>query len=135
MLNLFALAGGQNRAVGAEQLHAVPRRRVVARGDLDAAGRVELANRESHGRCRRDAKIVDLAAARFQPRDDGVTQHLPAGSRIARQHDAATLEIAAKRLRKRDRRHRGKPRADDAANARDADNQFAADVGHDDSVW
>ena len=80
----------EDGAVGAEQLQAVPRRGIVARGDLDAAGRVEpcgrRGRRSASARCRGRATSQPAAAS---PARTAWRSIAPLGRLSRRQHDAA----------------------------------------------
>ena len=84
--------GAQHAAIGTEQFEAVPLRRVVAGGDLDAAGRFKGADGQADGRRGGDGQIVDLAAGSGQSGEDGVAQHGAAGPAVAADDDAAAVD-------------------------------------------
>src|SRR5262249_16802801 len=107
------------------QFHAVPRRGVMAGGDLDAARRVQVAHRQADGRRRRHAQVVDLAAAGGQAGEDCLTEDVAGGPAVAAGDGGAAVDVNGQGLGERQGDLRRQAVADDAANTRDADDQFA----------
>src|SRR5438876_660846 len=69
-LNFFAFTGAQNPAVVAEEFQAVPRRRVMAGGDLDSTCGPEQPYRQSTSGGGSHAQVLHLAARPEQSRQD-----------------------------------------------------------------
>ena len=93
-LHFASLGGAEDAAIGTEQFQSIPRRRIMAGGDLDAAGRLQSPHGQTDGRRRRDAEIVDLAAGRGQSGQYRMTQHDAAGPAIAADDDASAAGVA-----------------------------------------
>src|SRR5262249_14404989 len=112
-LDLLAGGGGEDLAVGAEQLQAVPPGGVVAGGDLHAAGGLQGADGQADGGGGGDAGVVDLAAGGREPGEDGVPEQGAGGPAVAADDDAAAADVGGQRLREGEGDLRREALADD----------------------
>jgi hypothetical protein len=111
----------QIEAVAADKLERVPRLRVVARRDRDAARGPQGFDGELQTRRRADAEVNHLAARCEQASEHRRVNHWPRGARVAADEDAPGVEVATEGLREPDRQFRREGLADDPAHAADAD--------------
>ena len=84
---------------------------------------MEVADGNAARRRRGNANVGHRAARREQPRDDGMAQHVAAGPAVARYDNPAAAEKGARGRGKGSRRLRNQALTDDAANARDGNDQ------------
>ena len=70
-------------AVALSPLHAISATASVAGGNLNAASRPELADRDANSRRRSDANVLDGTPRRREPGRDRMAKHLAALSAIA----------------------------------------------------
>src|SRR5438552_1118786 len=66
LAHLLTFLGGQHFAFVIEELESVPGGGIVAGGDLDATGCVELRDGHSEGRRRSDTNVVHFTTSREQ---------------------------------------------------------------------
>jgi hypothetical protein len=87
----LSLSGRQDGTIRTKQFQTVPRRGIVAGGDLQPARPLQPAHRQTQRRRRSDADVLNLAAGTEQTGQHGVAKHGPAGSAILAQDDSASL--------------------------------------------
>ena len=96
-LDFHAIRGAQDSAVGAEELKSIPLSGVVTGRDLNAAGRVQAADRETTRRRRRYTEIDYVASGFEQARQDCMAQHQTAGASVAAEDDFSGLNVRCER--------------------------------------
>ena len=124
--HLLAKLARYDSAVRREEFHPVVRWRIVTGGDLDPAGGYVLTDQSASRRGSGDIRIQHIATTRRQRSPNGISQHPPGGSSITSHHHrpiARKLAGISRRVSSRDRRV--ERFANDASEARDADNKLA----------
>ena len=99
-----ARPGGNHAAVGRKQFQAVVGRRIVAGGDLNGAGRLEVPQQHADGGRGDDAGVDGRASEGLQPGLDGQREHSARGPAIA-----ADQDVARRQRRPQTRRHSESP--------------------------
>src|SRR5260370_38312289 len=88
-LDLHTFGGRQNTSIETKKLEPVPGRRIVAGGDLKAAGGLKSANGQAAGWRLGPGKVLHFPAGFEQSRNDSMAPHRPAGPPVATDADPA----------------------------------------------
>src|SRR5262249_2914781 len=85
----------QHFACRTKELQSVPLGRIMAGGDLNAAGRRQVVDGQTRGGGRAHADIGNAAADAGQPGDDGMAEHRAAWSAIPAEDDGLALDVGS----------------------------------------
>ena len=111
----LALPLAEHHASRLEELQTIILRRVMRRGELDAADRSAVGNQHSHGRRGRRLGHKRIAPGRRDPGDDGREKHRRRRPCIVADHDRTQFTLACVSRDKLDHDHRIEPVSHQAA--------------------
>ena len=119
-----ARPGGNDAAIGREEFQAVVGRRIVAGGDLDGPGGLEVSQQHAGGGRGDDAGVDGRSSEGLQAGLDGQREHSARGTAVAADQNIARRQRGRKRRGIADRHLRRERLADDSTKSGNADDRF-----------